>query len=177
MKKTNRDLDVFLNEMMATSSDFELDRILSNNKIMRFVIFDDLTSKFVSRDVTLRVTECHAIEEEEETEKEYHSFTRSAVGDQDEEDCLSSIQPRSAEEMEQEEAKERTRMKYMSGTLGQGYLFLSQEQFDSLLDELSYDEFHKYVNIVVECEKNGKKFRKKSHYQAILDMARKDRRT
>ncbi len=69
MKKTSRDLDIFLNEMMATSVDFELDRILSNKKIMRYVIFDDMTSKFVSRDITLHVTHSHAIEVDKEQEK------------------------------------------------------------------------------------------------------------
>ena len=72
MKKSNRDLAVFLNEMIVTSVDFELDRILSNSKIMRYVIFDDARSKFVSRDVTGQVTQCNAtdIEEEKEEEKE-----------------------------------------------------------------------------------------------------------
>ena len=30
--------------------------------------------------------------------------------------------------------------------------------------------------IVAECEKNGQNFKKKTHYQAILDMVAKDRR-
>ena len=38
------------------------------------------------------------------------------------------------------------------------------------------DELDKYCDIVVECEKNGKRYKRKSHYQAILDMANKDRR-
>ena len=72
MKKTSKALDVFLNEMMATSADFELGRIISNKKIMRYVIFDDMTSKFVSRDVTLHVTQCHAtdIEEDKDIDKD-----------------------------------------------------------------------------------------------------------
>ena len=53
---------------------------------------------------------------------------------------------------------------------------LSQEQIDDLLDKLSIDEFDKYVNIVADCELSGKSFKKKTHYQAILDMAEKDRR-
>lgn len=107
------------------------------------------------------VTQCNAIEEEKEEDseedKEFHSFI-----------------PALAQEEKQEE-KERLKQKYYGGTLGQGYLFISPEQFDTLLEELSFDEFHKYIGIVVECEKNGKKFKKKSHYQAILDMAKKDR--
>lgn len=53
---------------------------------------------------------------------------------------------------------------------------MSEEQFHDLLDKLSLDELHKYFAIVVECEKSGKSYKKKSHYQAILDMAAKDRR-
>lgn len=93
---------------------------------------------------------CHAIEEEGEKdkEKESHSFTP----------C--------------EEAK----LKYLGGTLGKGVVMLSDEQMEDLLNKLSLEEFNKYVEIVAECELNGKPYRKKTHYQAILDMANKDRR-
>jgi hypothetical protein len=53
---------------------------------------------------------------------------------------------------------------------------LSDEQFNYLCDNLSLDELNKYIGIVAECELNGKKFKKKSHYQAILDMVAKDRK-
>ena len=53
---------------------------------------------------------------------------------------------------------------------------MSEEQFNDLLDKLSLDELHKYFSIIVECEKNGRHYKKKSHYQAILDMAAKDRK-
>ena len=90
------------------------------------------------------------IEKEEETEsdKDIHSFI-----------------PR-------EEAKQ----KLLGGTLGKGVVMLSDEQIDDLLDKLSIDEFNKYVAIVADCELNGKPYTKKTHYQAILDMANKDRR-
>ena len=66
-------------------------------------------------------------------------------------------------------------MEYMHGKLGEGIVFMSDEQFHSLLDILSLDELHKYFEVVVNCEKQGKHFKKKTHYQAILDMAMKDR--
>ena len=47
---------------------------------------------------------------------------------------------------------------------------------DSLLDELTIDEFNKYVEIVADAELRGKHYSKKTHYQAILDMVAKDRR-
>ena len=100
------------------------------------------------------VTQGNAIEEEKEEdkekEKEYHSFTRYA----------------------RQEAKRRG----LGGTLGQGVVMLSEEQVISLLDELSLVEVDKYVSIGAENELKGHKYKKKTHYQAILDMAMKDRR-
>jgi hypothetical protein len=67
-------------------------------------------------------------------------------------------------------------LKYLGGTLGQGVVLMSDEQFDDLCDRLSIDELDKYIGIVAECEMNGQKFKKKTHYQAILDMVAKDRK-
>ena len=98
------------------------------------------------------VTECNAIEEEgdKDKEKEFHSFTLASADGQ--------------------------KLECLGGNIGQGYVMLSEEQMSDLLDQLSIDEFNKYVSIVAECEKNGKRFKKKSHYQAILDMVAKDRK-
>jgi hypothetical protein len=94
---------------------------------------------------------CQDIEEEreEDKEKESHSFIQ---------------------------AREEAKMKFMGGTLGKDVVFLSEEQFNDLLDKLSFDEFNKYVGIVAECELNGKPYKRKTHYQAILDMVAKDRK-
>ena len=88
-------------------------------------------------------------EEEIESEKDIHSFTLS---------------------------REEAKLKYLGGTLGKGVVMLSDEQIDDLLDKLSIEEFNKYVAIVADCELNGKPYKKKTHYQAILEMANKDRR-
>lgn len=72
-------------------------------------------------------------------------------------------------------AQERQRTN-IGGSLGKGVLLLSDEQTEDLLNKLSLDEFNRYCKIVVECELKGKKFKKKTHYQAILDMAIKDRK-
>ena len=106
-----------------------------------------------SEDVHGLSTDCPHIEEEKEKdkEKEIHSF----------------IQP---------EDRAEAKLKYLGGTLGQGVVLLSDEQFADLCDRLSLDEINKYISIVAECEKNGQKFTKKTHYQAILDMVAKDRR-
>lgn len=105
-----------------------------------------------SRDVTGQVTGSHAIEEEgeEEKEKEFHSFTPSA--------------------------REEAKMRYMGGTLGKGVVLISNEQFEDLIDKLSLEELDKYFGIVADMELSGKHYTKKTHYQAILDMAAKDRR-
>ena len=99
------------------------------------------------------VTQGNALEEEKEgdKEKESHSFILSAAD------------------------KEEAKMKYLGGSLGKGVVLLSDEQMDDLLDKLSIDEFNKYVGIVADCELNGKPYKKKTHYQAILDMVAKDR--
>ena len=104
-----------------------------------------------SRDSHVTVTGCHAIEEEEEEDldKEFHSFSLS---------------------------REEEKQKLMGGTLGGGVVMLSEEQFNSLCDELSYDELNRYIGAVRDCELAGKHFKKKTHYQAIMDMVKKDRR-
>ena len=89
-------------------------------------------------------------EKEKEEDKEYHSFVHSEAA--------------------------TAKLEYMNGTLGEGVVLMSEEQFNDLLDKLSLDELHKYFSVIVECEKNGRHYKKKSHYQAILDMAAKDRK-
>ena len=65
--------------------------------------------------------------------------------------------------------------KKLRGELGKGVVLLSQEQMDDLLDKLSLEEFDHYVSVVAECVLKGKPFKRKTHYQAILDMAIQDR--
>ena len=104
------------------------------------------------------VTHSNAIEEEGEKdleeEKEY-SFYHSA----EKTDFL----------------KEETKRKYLGGSLGKGVVLLSDEQINDLLNKLSIEEFDHYVSVVADCELSGKPYKKKTHYQAILDMVAKDR--
>jgi predicted phage replisome organizer len=72
---------------------------------------------------------------------------------------------------------EDTKRKMLGGELGKGVVFLSQEQIDDLLDKLSIEEFDHYVSVVADCILNGKPFKRKTHYKAILDMAQQDRKT
>lgn len=109
------------------------------------------------------VTLCNAVEEEGERdkEKESHSFIHAREGDED---------------VENSPDRESLKLKYLGGSLGKGVVMLSEEQIADLLDKLSIEEFNRYVEAVAECELNGKHYKKKTHYQAILDMANKDRR-
>lgn len=71
---------------------------------------------------------------------------------------------------------EDNKRKMLGGELGKGVVLLSQEQMDDLLDKLSIEEFDHYVGVVADCILNGKPFKRKTHYQAILDMAMADRK-
>ena len=104
------------------------------------------------------VTQGNAIEEEEEEdlEEEFHSFTHSADGEED----FSSPE---------------YRRRYLGG-IGKGVVFLSDEQMGDLLDKMSIEEFDYYVGVVADEELKGHNYKKKTHYQAILDMAVEDRK-
>ena len=140
-------------------------------------------SRLTSDDRQLTVV----VSEEEEEGEEIHSFFHSAKsgGNTDDESPVENyIKEKIAEAgfegkdaaIYREELQEGLKLKYLGGTLGQGIIFMSDEQFGDLCDKLSLDEIEKYFGIIVDCEKNGKRYKKKSHYQAILDMAMKDRR-
>lgn len=107
-------------------------------------------------------------EREEDKEKEY-SFYHSAKKDFDfpvESTGLSTELSTSEDSMRRK----------LGGELGKGVVLLSQEQMDDLLEKLSLEEFDHYVGVVADCILKGKPFRKKTHYQAILDMAIADRK-
>ena len=72
--------------------------------------------------------------------------------------------------------REDTKRRMLGGELGRGLVFLSNAQMDDLLDRLSIEEFNHYVSVIADCIQKGKPFRKKTHYQAILDMAQADRK-
>ena len=72
--------------------------------------------------------------------------------------------------------REEQKRKLLGGNLGKGVVLLSQEQMDDLLDKLSLEEFDYYVGVVADCILKGKPYTKKTHYQAILDMALADRK-
>lgn len=94
--------------------------------------------------------------EEEDNVGEGISFTHSDDGEED----LSSPE---------------YRRKYLGG-IGKGVVFLSDEQMGDLLANMSLEEFNHYVGVVANEELKGHNYTKKTHYQAILDMAVEDRK-
>ena len=121
---------------------------------------------------------CQDIEEEKEKdqEKEFHSFNHSAESDYINRKVEESELVGADAEAYKKELMEGLKLKYMQGSLGEGIVLMSDEQFGDLCSKLSIDEIDKYMGIIKECERSGKRYKRKSHYQAIVDMATKDRR-
>lgn len=121
-----------------------------------------------SGNVTGNVTVTHgnALEEEREEDKEKeYSFIHSCENENDENEFSTGLST----------TAEAQRMA-LGGELGKGVVLLSQDQMEDLLDKLSLEEFNHYVSVVADCILKGKKYTRKTHYQAIIDMAAKDRK-
>ena len=76
--------------------------------------------------------------------------------------------PSRCEENEQEQL--------YTGSAGEGVLHITKKEFDDLTGRMGKEELNRYIGIIVENEKKGHHYRKKTHYQAILDMAESDRK-
>lgn len=153
-----------------------LERIREQNRLRKKKQRDKSRDGHVTE--TAAVTGSHAIEEEGEEEQEFHSFNRSIAREEAYVENRVKQEGFEGEDAEayRREIKEGLRRKYLGGELGQGVVLMSSEQFAYLCDYLTLDEMEKYFGIVVECEKSGKRYKKKTHYQAILEMAMKDRK-
>ena len=121
----------------------------------------------MSHDSHMTGHDCHGLEEEREEDKDKeYSFIHSAKK-ADEKNGFSTGLSTPVE----------TQRQLLGGELGKGVVLLSDEQMEDLLDRLSLEEFNHYVSVVADCILKGKKYTKKTHYQAIIDMAEKDRKT
>jgi predicted phage replisome organizer len=122
------------------------------------------------------------IEKEKETYKELniHSIIHSSACEDDyvnKKVIEEGFEPGTKDaEVYAKEIKEGLKLRYIGGELGQGVIFMSDEQYEDLCARYSADEIEKYFGIIVECERSGKKYKKKSHYQAVIEMAETDRR-
>lgn len=112
-------------------------------------------------------THSDTVEEEREEEEEIYSFIHSLTREKGQKEKTTEIQS----DVQSDDAKR----KLLNGKLGDGLVMLSDEQMDSLCQELTLDELNYYIGVVRDCEKAGKKFKRKTHYEAILEMAKKDR--
>ena len=93
------------------------------------------------------------------------------------------------ERREKKEAKKSEERKKIFISSGEGYRIfpedgkdmpdgvdLSGNELNLLKRELTPSELSRYMRVVSENEKSGHHYRKKTHYQAILDMAESDRK-
>ena len=134
-------------------------------------LLDDM-SRDKSRDVTEEVTQSHATEREKEKEldKEILSISLARA----KETLLVDNFVDDVDSDEGAEARSQQR-NYMRGDLGEGLIFMSDEQFAHLLEVYSLDEIHHYFEVIKEQIRKGHRYRK-THYQAFIDMAEKDRK-
>lgn len=129
-----------------------------------------------SVDSTVDSTRCLVDDAEEEGEEE-KDLEKDIENERKNESSFS--QPADTDNFELSTGLSTTeykKRKMLSGDLGKGVVFLSDEQMDDLLDKLSLEEFDYYVGVVVDCIMSGRPFKRKTHYQAILDMATADRK-
>lgn len=113
------------------------------------------------------------VEEDEEAEDRSYSFNHSVSRRENFSEFSTDLSTDPSPELY---TAEETKRKVLNGTLGRGVVLLSDAQMDDLLDKLSIEEFDRYVEIVADMELSGRRYTKKTHYQAILDMAYKDRK-
>lgn len=158
-----------------------MDKIREQNRLRqaKFKERKRLSSGNVSGNVT--VTQGNALEEEkeEEEEKEFHSINHSITSEEahiEKKVEEAGFDNEADAEVYRNELREGLKLRYLGGELGQGVVLMSNEQFADLCTKLSIDELDKYMGIIVECEKNGKRYKKKTHYQAVIEMAMKDRK-
>ena len=120
------------------------------------------------------VTDGNAIEEEREEEKDLEEDLE--IERMNESSSVQSSDTAPVNLSTDLSTNEDTKRKVLGGELGKGVVLLSQEQMDDLLEKLSIEEFDYYVSVVADCILKGKQYKRKTHYQAILDMAIADRK-
>ena len=170
MQKNDHDVAKFLNDRLRLNEQIDIASIEESDVLRHHVRFDREKKLFV----TLRVTQGNALEEEGEEDKELDKDIE--IDRENEIPFDQSTQKYFDEFSTGLSTVDDTKRKMIGGELGQGVVFLSNAQMDDLLDKLSLEEFNHYVSVVAECILKGKPFRKKTHYQAILDMAAADRK-
>lgn len=119
-------------------------------------------------------------EKDKDKEKYIHSFIHSS--DSEDEYVRKKVVEEGFEpgtesaDVYAREIKEGLKLRYIGGTLGEGIIRMSDEQFEDLVNKFGVDEVERYCEIIKDCERSGKNFKKKTHYQAIVQMGMADRR-
>ena len=68
-----------------------------------------------------------------------------------------------------------TQLDFSHGTLGEGLVFMSDEQFASLCEKLSYDEINHYFERLKDFIRKKPHATIHSHYKTILKWVEEDR--
>jgi predicted phage replisome organizer len=111
-------------------------------------------------------TDSPSIDREEDLEKELLTISLAREKNADVDNSVDGV--------DGDDPKDK-QLEYMRGRLGEGLVFMSQEQFNYLLENYSLDEIHHYFEVIKEQIRMGRRYRK-THFQAIIDMAEKDRK-
>lgn len=119
-------------------------------------------SESCPRTVHGQSTDSPTVDREEEKDKEKELLTIS-LAREDSETVDNSV----------DDPKEQR--EYMCGKLGEGIVMMSQNQFDYIVERYSLDEIHHYFEVIKEQIRKGHRYRK-THFQAFIDMANKDRK-
>lgn len=86
--------------------------------------------------------------------------------------------PISTEESTQRERKEESKIKdfssFLSNARARDKPLLSPSEMSKLTESIEKEDLEHYIDAIIACESKGKKFTKKSYYQAIVDMAKED---
>ncbi len=134
-------------------SDEKLSEIREKNRL-RQQAYRERQKALLACNVTDNVTRNAQKKEEEKQDIEYHSFIPGAHAQDNNIYNISS---------------ENGRWVLPVGVV------LNSEQLDDLCEKLTADEFDHYTQVIADAERRGKHYTRKTHYQAILDMAIADR--
>lgn len=86
--------------------------------------------------------------------------------------------PINTEESTQRERKEESKIKdffsFLSDAHARVQNTFTNKEMDDLKNNLTAEDLEHYINAIISCENKGKKFKNKTYYQAIKEMAKKD---
>ena len=168
-------------QMLSVVTNTNIDVVRSAMKI-----FAELHMIDIFDDLTIYMTEVEKLigSETEWAKKKRIQRTKK--------DNVPSLSSKSPTEIEKEKEKEKhldsdvdveetdtaataeyNKLKYLGGKLGKGVVFLTDNQFDDLLERLGLDAFNRYVERLAEfiIEKNA---HVKNHYETILKWYTQD---